>query len=530
MNQALHIFLKDLRRGWPLLLLWFAILAFWIEPVWRDPLYREKIESAGHFQSFLLMLAGMVAAALIIQHDPLVGVREFWMTRPIGKRSLMAAKAIFVVSFVVLPPIVLQFVTLLRYGLPGERWALLLLEMALPWASAVALACLLAAWTRGLPGFFGLLLGLYVAPSLAAGVIPRFRGVGFSMNLLSGFLLTLGLIALALLVLQYATRRRMLGAAIGAALLPIAFLVHPRFDLYTYIHRAVTPRLLDIRVELSPGPGRETFTAERPGSTAGRALDLWFVVGRVETPPGRAVEISRVDGEIRWEDGRATPFYATGNWHLSDGPAQPSSLSWPEELGPQSAWRALGVQGDEPFESLLGRSGALRGKATGSVWKLAEFMHLPLEPGAEYGYRSSRVRILEVNSPPGDLRIRLRSRELFDPRGTYPRLQLALANRARGETIPLLFHDGKGQMFWSGLLAAQPFLLRVREGVWSPRTPWGLDETPVDAEWLADAELLLTYYDSAGIADVIVEAPNLTVDSVESGSPSLFTTWRPPWF
>jgi hypothetical protein len=109
-------------------------------------------------------------------------------------------------------------------------------------------------------------------------------------------------------------------------------------------------------------------------------------------------------------------------------------------------------------------------------------------------------------------------------------LQLALANRARGETIPLLFHSEGGEMTWGGLLVSQPFLLRVREGVWSPRTRWGLDESPVDAEWLAGAELLLTYYDFAGIADAIVEAPNLTVDSTESGSPSLFTTWRPPWF
>ena len=34
MSQALHIFKKDLRRGWPLLLLWAAVLVYCIAPVW----------------------------------------------------------------------------------------------------------------------------------------------------------------------------------------------------------------------------------------------------------------------------------------------------------------------------------------------------------------------------------------------------------------------------------------------------------------------------------------------------------------
>jgi hypothetical protein len=530
MSQALHIFRKDLRRGWPLLVLWFAILAFWIEPIWRDPLYTEKLENIDGLRTTLITLAGMVAAALTIQHDPLVGVRAFWMTRPIRARSLLMAKAVFILMFFVLPPILLQFAALLRYGLPRERWVVQLLELSLPWAGLLAIACLLAAWTRGLPGFFALLVGLFVAPSFGFSFVRLFRASHFSISLATSLLPMLGLIALGLLAFQYATRRRFLGAAIGAALLPLGVLGLFRFDPYAYLHRVSTPHLPDMHVELTPGPGRNTFAAERPGETAGRVLDLWFVASPIPAQPGRALEISRVDGEIEWDDGRATPFYATGEWYLAESPARSSGLEWADGFGPQSSWRALGVQGDVPLESLLGRSGTLRGRAYGSVWKLGEVKTLPLTPGAEHGHGGSSVRIGEVNRPPGDLEIRLRSRELVDLRWSYPRMQLALANRARGETIPLLFRGEASQMLWGGLLSSPPFLLRAREGVWSPRAAGGLEEKSVDAEWLADAELLLTYYDFAGAADILVEAPNLTVDSVESGSPSLFTFSRAPWY
>jgi hypothetical protein len=291
------------------------------------------------------------------------------------------------------------------------------------------------------------------------------------------------------------------------------------------LHRVTTPTLPAVRVALTPGPGRDAFAAERPGATAGRAMDLWFVPSPTDDREDQTIEVGRVEGEIEWDDGRATPFYAMGEWYLTHQPLQVSPTDWSAGLvSPQSAWRALGVQGDETFESLLGQSGTLRGKSTGAVWRRAIVERLPLEAGAAAGHKSSRIRVIDVDRAPGELSVRLRSRELINLWRAYPRMQVALANAQRGETLPLSLQGGGGMTNWGGLLMSPPFLLIVKEGVWSPST------ADLDADWLAGAELLLSFYDFAGTADVLVEAPSLTVEAFESQSPSLVSSWRPPWF
>jgi hypothetical protein len=525
MRQALHIFRKDLRRGWPLLLLWAAILVFWIEPVWRDPLYAEELESIDALRAGIVVLAGMIGAALVIQHDALVGVREFWMTRPIGRGSLLAAKTAFVGLFLLTPPLALELALLTRYGLPPERWAVQATQLALPWASAIAIACLIASWTRGLPAFLAVSTALLLGPNLGVGAANLLRGARISLGLSPGVLPALGVLAIALLALQYATRRRLIGALAGAALTSGLWFGPVRFDPYSYLHRVTTPTLPAVRVALTPGPGRDAFAAERPGATAGRAMDLWFVPSPTDDREDQTIEVGRVEGEIEWDDGRATPFYAMGEWYLTHQPLQVSPTDWSAGLvSPQSAWRALGVQGDETFESLLGQSGTLRGKSTGAVWRRAIVERLPLEAGAAAGHKSSRIRVIDVDRAPGELSVRLRSRELINLWRAYPRMQVALANAQRGETLPLSLQGGGGMTNWGGLLMSPPFLLIVKEGVWSPST------ADLDADWLAGAELLLSFYDFAGTADVLVEAPSLTVEAFESQSPSLVSSWRPPWF
>jgi hypothetical protein len=525
MKQALHIFRKDLRRGWPLLLLWAAILVFWIEPVWRDPLYAEQLESVDALRAGIVVLAGMIGAALVIQHDALVGVREFWMTRPIGRGSLLAAKVAFVGGFIVLPPLAIQFALLTRYGLPPERWGVQAVQLALPWTSAIAIACLIASWTRGLPAFLAVSTALLLGPNLGVGAANLLRGARISLGLSPGLLPALGVLAIVLLALQYATRRRLIGALAGAAVTGGLWLGLFRFDPYSYVHRVTTTTLPAVRVALTPGPGRDAFAAERPGATAGRAMDLWFVPSPADDREDQTIEVGRVEGEIEWDDGRATPFYAMGEWYLTHQPLQVSPTDWAAGLvHPPSAWRALGVQGDATFESLLGRSGSLRGKSTGAAWRRTVVERLPLEAGAAAGHKSSRIRVIDVDRAPGELSVRLRSRELINLWRAYPRVQVTLANGDRGESFPLVLQGGGGRLSWGGLLVSPPFLLMVKEGVWSPST------ADLDADWLAGAELVLTYYDFAGTADVLVEAPNLTVEAVESDSPSLASSSRAPWF
>jgi len=134
-----------------LLALWAGILSLSVVNLWRDPL--EGSASASHgIDAGLTMLAAMVATAMAVQYDALVGTREFWMTRPIRPWPLFAAKAAFIGLFFVAPPILIQLAALVHYGLPGKLWTAYLLDMAVPWAGRLAFAALLASWTKGLPG------------------------------------------------------------------------------------------------------------------------------------------------------------------------------------------------------------------------------------------------------------------------------------------------------------------------------------------------------------------------------------------
>jgi hypothetical protein len=112
MNQIVHIFRKDCRRLWKVII---AVLAFTVLHA-----YGELIASAGASRAIglspyavFLMLVGLsyillpVALFLlvvsVIQEESLVGTDQFWLTRPYSRRSLALEKSLFVLLFAFLP-------------------------------------------------------------------------------------------------------------------------------------------------------------------------------------------------------------------------------------------------------------------------------------------------------------------------------------------------------------------------------------------------------------------------------------------
>ncbi|MCB1021873.1 MAG: hypothetical protein KDC27_18210, partial [Acidobacteria bacterium] len=478
MRQTLHIFKKDLRRGWPLLLVWAALLVWWIAPVWADPLSADVLPDADPLRGAIVILAGVILTALVIQQDGLVGAREFWMTRPIRRGSLLAAKAAFVGLFVAAPPLLLEYALLLRFGLPRALWPAQALELALPWVSVLALAALMASWTHGLPGFLAFYAALLLLPNFSSW-IGAVTGSAFGVSDL--YLPALGLLAVALLVVQYATRRRALGIAIGAPLACLVAVAVVRVAPGPVLSAAQPATLEPLRIQLRPGPGRSSFAVESVGATADRVMDVWFAPAAAAVPPGSTLELSRIEGEIHWDGGGASPFYAAGEWPLEASAARPP-------------WRALGVQGDETFASLLGRSGRLEGRAVAGVWRIEATERLPLVPDAQARHQSTGVRVLGVDRAPGELRLRLRSREIVNLWRNTTRLQIALVNPLLGGRVPLEFDGEREDLRWQGLLVSR-FVTAVaaRQGLWRPRS-----EAGIDADWLAGAELELRFYDFAG--------------------------------
>jgi|HubBroStandDraft_6_1064221.scaffolds.fasta_scaffold58870_2 hypothetical protein len=174
MDQILHIFKKDTRRHWPEIVISLALLALFarheLNP-WQNS--REF----GSFSSFFLSFWGRyITAALVlfwafliirvIQGEPLVGDRQWWVTKPYEWWNLFLAKLLFFLIFICLPLFHVQIFLLHIFNFPilGNLRHLFLMQLAL-FFDLFVLAALLASLTKS----FGQAL-LTVAALLVAGI------------------------------------------------------------------------------------------------------------------------------------------------------------------------------------------------------------------------------------------------------------------------------------------------------------------------------------------------------------------------
>ncbi len=100
MGQALHIFKKDVRhlRGEIGLVLVLAALLNWAE---RKP--------GAWLAETLFTLAACVLIARLIHGEAIPGTNQFWITRPYRWQSLLWSKLTFVLLFVSVPLMLVQF-------------------------------------------------------------------------------------------------------------------------------------------------------------------------------------------------------------------------------------------------------------------------------------------------------------------------------------------------------------------------------------------------------------------------------------
>ena len=95
----------------------------------------------------MLPIAGWVLIARLIHAEALPGTRQFWLTRPYSRGSLLAAKMLFLLIFINLPKLVADAMIVHRFryslsaALPGLLWSQVLLFglFVLPLAALAAL-------------------------------------------------------------------------------------------------------------------------------------------------------------------------------------------------------------------------------------------------------------------------------------------------------------------------------------------------------------------------------------------------------
>jgi hypothetical protein len=167
MNLITHLLRKDVRRSRALLIVWLLLLILegvlvgsGVNPGDRviQLLYTMISKAVPLFEALLII----VIVPFVVQDEPLVGTTAFWLTRPISRRTLLKAKALFAVALLVLPPLVVQIIVLAANGITAHDIALAVPEVLLEQIHLVLMVAVVAALT---PSF-----GIYAIVGVSATI------------------------------------------------------------------------------------------------------------------------------------------------------------------------------------------------------------------------------------------------------------------------------------------------------------------------------------------------------------------------
>lgn len=225
MRQALHIFRKDVRGLWIyiaqvlVMTLLFAISGSLRAAHPLDP----RLSGFDNAFGVVMLLVWSILVGMLIQAEPLVGDRHFWLTRPYRWRSLLAAKLLFLATFILLPKLVADMAILAAHGfaplplLPGlvSRLAALAVFDLLPVALIAAMSpnfLTFALTTVSASGVLFSLRFVLAGTQWSDGTAPRIWTAQYAGSA------AVALTCLVLLIWQYARRRtlRTLACALAA--------------------------------------------------------------------------------------------------------------------------------------------------------------------------------------------------------------------------------------------------------------------------------------------------------------------------
>ncbi len=233
MRNALWIFRKDLRHLWPHVLLALIITALigWVEGFALG--FSHLLNALWP----LWLLAWLYLGVMLVQQERLPGDTQYWLTRPIAWRTVLCAKAMFVVLFAVLPVAAAESAALLANGIsPLAHLLHAILPITALAAAAMLAIALLAAVTASLTQV------LYVLPVMGFAVFLASERIGpYQATLILA-------IAAPILLLQYQRRATALSRCAFAAVVILLAALPPSSESATSSGSSA------VRVSFDPSP------------------------------------------------------------------------------------------------------------------------------------------------------------------------------------------------------------------------------------------------------------------------------------
>jgi hypothetical protein len=317
-DQIVHIFRKDIRRHWREIALSLATLAAfaWNEPsLWgpqRVDEYPVRLIFSGWYTPMVL-IGWSLLIVRVVHEEPLVGDRQFWVTRPYDWKKLLTAKALFLVFFFNLPLFIVQMVLLSKAGFRPTGYLTGLLYVQLLWILTlilplITLATITSTLVQAILVVLGILLGqTAVAALFSVHAIHRLTVANWIPVWLPP---TINVCAYAVIVFvlvwQYARRRTqqsrllLIAAAAAVLLVPSPPKSFPASEYPPPSAGQYQP------VQFAFDPARPNFEGTRPDKNKVRIRIPLLISGIAQSSAGNidgtTVEIE-APGGMRWNSG-----------------------------------------------------------------------------------------------------------------------------------------------------------------------------------------------------------------------------------
>jgi hypothetical protein len=230
MNQVGHIFTKDVRRHWPEIAATLGLTGLFGWTMSHQtasslnaggPEYLGGVLALAMLLALLLPVSWWVTITRLVQGESLVGDTQWWITKPYEWGRLLAAKILFLATFVLAPLFLAQLWLLWAAGFnPLGHWGGLTLDVALTAAVIVVPLMALSTVTKSLSRVTVTILGVLLAMIAGAALIGWLHIGRMTTSAADEVVYpAMLLLALAAIVLQYARRqvwasRGMLAAAV----------------------------------------------------------------------------------------------------------------------------------------------------------------------------------------------------------------------------------------------------------------------------------------------------------------------------
>jgi hypothetical protein len=499
MAAILHILKRDIRATWIYLCVIAAFLVYQMVELWQTM-------APGNFEmpfsfSFRYSTIGAAVLSLIviaitvrlIHEDSLVGTSAFWLTRPISRKSLLLAKGLYILLFLVIIPFSINFILLLHFGIKPSQVIPFSFTILVIQLTVICVFASLAAVTPNWPSFIAAALGAVIWQFVANDwlVIRNRPNEWISDTMLFGLLLLC--LTFSIVVHQYLTRKTLRSSVLLISGYALVWL-----SCHFYIWDVFAPA--PFRSHSSVASSVEIAPITKPDAIITYSSVRSFPLTRpiegtlnLQNIPAREqIVLTHLAGKLEYPNGKRLSYSADNG--VSYG--VPGAL---QALLPGFEWIDTGIHPTrvaflsvyEPtYKNLATVEGTYTGKAQFDIYQNAIISEAPLVSGNQINIDQNPVTIRDVENHPeiGNVVVHMESLGLTSEINNND-FKFCLLNRSRRQAFLL---DPHSFSLDQSLIL---FGVRLVYQSWDPNfmVPLlnGRPISTIDNAWLAGANMVV---------------------------------------